>query len=82
MQISHTELQRIRLLIWYPEKDTVPEKEMIESRRGQRLAFLRKMIERITGEKEWQQHEKLDSGSMRVHCIEPPLNASKLKTLL
>ena len=49
MQISHTELQRIRLLIWYPEKDTVPEKEMIESRRGQRLAFLRKMIERITG---------------------------------
>ena len=69
---------------------------MIESRRGRRLTFLLQMIERIRGdvdqvwepplvilvtrEKEWERVH-LDSG-MRVHCIEPPLNASNLSQYL
>ena len=58
MQISHTELQRIRLLIWYPEKDTVPEKE-IERITGE-IEWEPPLVLLVTSEKEWQQHEKLD----------------------
>jgi hypothetical protein len=94
MHISQSTLQKMQAIVWYPEKDTVPE--LIESRRGQRLF---EMLERLRGdidkkiewkppivllvtrEKEWQQYEQ-ESNDMRVNCIEPPLTALKLSQYL